>query len=81
MITRQQLDTDLDKVAGLPFPKAAKKLYKLGYRMPDCSDRWQVDRLSGALVGAAMSSGHDSVADVLIRVVGLTQITSHKKED
>lgn len=79
-ITRQGLETDLDAIDGMAFYKAAAVLYKRGYRMPDCADRWQIDRLAGALVGAATASGHESVAQVLIDVVGLTQITSHKKE-
>ena len=39
-----------------------------------------VDRFSGAVAAAALSSGYDGVAQVLVDVVGITQITSHRKE-
>lgn len=77
----QQLLEDL-KVGDTTYADTARRLYDLGWRMPDCPDRWQVDRITGAILGAKMQAERtaspprtvlDVMATVLVETVGLTK--------
>lgn len=55
--------------------RIAEHLVALGYRFPDCSDRWQVDRFTGAIWQLGREAGenfNEAVARGLISNVGVT---------
>lgn len=68
-ITKEQLSLDLAAGGDESYQECAFRLYDLGYRMPDCPERWQHDRLFGGLVGAARQTKTlDAMAEVLVDV-------------
>lgn len=83
MISKEQLILDLSAVESESYRDCASRLYSLGYRMPDCAERWQRDRLLGAVFGAGrLGLTLEQMAEALVDTAGLTRPGpgAHRKE-
>lgn len=70
----KRLAHDLEVGGDETYPACAERLFNLGYRMPDCAERWQMDQLAGALFGAARdNAGLEEIARRMIENAGVSR--------
>jgi hypothetical protein len=73
----KQLVEDLEVGGDESYEDCARRLIELGYRIPDCPERWQADRMTGVVFGAA--SQMKTLRDIAIVMVNTAGVTKTKE--